>query len=212
MDRRRFLSMFSAAAAAAILRSSGLVVASDAEIILSNLDLRFRPPSGWHKYTGDEFAGAFPEDQMVTHEELEPRETVMTLNPILGFSRVPEPVLQFNPQILIFSGHLDQSEINDLLEINILADESLSECVDDVEVLIPPRRRNRNEFDSTESRIALQFETTNGLVCRAVRHLEFLIHRNMLYGFMLTNESDQDLLEVQNTFLTSIHPVCNSLS
>lgn len=212
MDRRQFLTMFSAAAAATILKSSGLVVASNSEIVLSNLDLRFRPPSGWHKYVGNEFTDAFPEGEMVTNDSIDDRVTVVTLNPILGFTRVPEPILDFNPQILVFSGQLDPNETHDPLEINILADETLSESVDDFEVLISPRPRNRNEFDSTESRIAFHFKTTYGLDCTAVRHLEFLIHQNMLYGFMVTNESENDLLDVQETFLKSIHPVRNSWS
>lgn len=204
MNRRQFLSMFSAVAAATVLRSSGLIVASNGEIILSNLDLRLRPPSDWHKYTGDEFVDAFPEDNMVTKDHLEVPQSVLTLNPILAFSRQPEPIFEFNPQILIFSGQLN-SIGEDLINISMLAEETLSGDVDDVEVLIHPRWRNRNEFESTESRVAFRFETVYGLVCRAVRHLEFLIHRGMLYGFMLTNESKGDLLEVQEAFLKSIH-------
>ena len=207
MDRRQFLSMFSAAAAAAIFRSSGLIRGANSEIVLSNLGLRFRPPRGWHEYSAEQFLDAFREDEMVTHDDGCPRETVVTINPMLGFSRKPANVPEFNPNILVFSGRLDPSQTVDLLELNDLADQTLADSVDDVEIVIPPRPCARPDFHSTESRIAFRFETTFGLVCRAVRHLEMLIHKDMLYGFMLSNDSERDLLGVQEDFLASIRSI-----
>ena len=205
MDRRRFLSLFSAASAAAVLGSSGLLELPDSAIQLASYDVQFSPPRDWVKYVGYEVAEAFPAEDFLLPDGAEIPDPANVPTPILSFSKYQEPIAGFNPQIMMFADRIDEFfESTDVLQLARFCEADFSCIVRDPRVLAPPQRIRLNDFDAAVALQSFQFDDVHGLSVRAVRHVTLFSHHNILYVIAMTNGSPQSVLAEQRAFHRSV--------
>jgi hypothetical protein len=209
MDRRRFLSLFSAASAAAVLGSSGLLELPDSAIQLANFDVQFNPPRDWVKYVGYEVTEAFPAEDMVLPDGAEMPDLANIPTPILSFSKYREPIERLNPQIFFFADRIDEFETANVLELARFSEADFCGNVRNPRRLVRPQRIRLNDFDAAVALQSFQFDDVRGLSVRAVRHITLFAHKSILYAIMMTNASSDTLLREQIGFHVSVRRLCS---
>jgi hypothetical protein len=194
-----------------MLAASGIAetMGENAEVRLSSYNLKFVPPSGWCRYAASEIFNIYPTDSENFRDDGETRDETTAPTPILGFTRVPEPVIPFNPQIFLYCDLVGQVSKQDLLDAARFCHDDFYKIARDPLTLLSPRYHRLNAFDSTEAQIRFRFEAPDGLVSQLTRHVEIFTHQGMVYLLMMTNETRCGLLPEQTAFMQSLAPIRN---